>query len=495
MKLKDLLENVPYEILQGSICIDVGSITADSRKVKLGTLFVCIRGEHHDGHKYAAEAIHHGALALVVDSVVNEIPADIPVIKVKSTRVALGEISSLFYGKPSEKMSLIGVTGTNGKTSVTCMLEHILWTAGHNVGAIGTLGERINAQQIDIDKTVPTTPEAPELQKLLAYMLERKVEFGVMEVTSIALDLERLRGCAFKLGIFTNISPDHLDYHQNMQNYINAKLKFFPMCQISIVNIDDPIADKVLALSAQSITYSLKDSQADIFADNITVDDTGTSFVLKFQNGSYPVTLQGLGLFNIYNALACIAAALHLGITIEQVLEGLVNMPTVPGRCETIKTDLGYSIIVDYAHSEDALRNVLTSLKDAKNGRLITVFGCGGNRDTSKRPLMGEVAGRLSDYCIITSDNPRYEDPSSIIDQIEAGLKLTNCKYTAIVDRRQAIIQAISMASQGDIILIAGKGHESYQEIAGIKHHFNDKEVIEHTLQERQPLMQNTDIS
>lgn len=480
MKLKDLLASVEYKLLQGDKELKIDNIAYDSRQVNANTLFICIEGFSVDGHKFALDAVKKGASALLVQKEVVDVPENITVIRVDNTRKAMAYLGAKFYKEPIKAMKLIGVTGTNGKTTTTFLIGKILEEYNKTVGIIGTIENRIGKRRIEAKRT---TPESLDLQALFAQMLKEDVSHVIMEVSSHALELHRVDACDFEIGIFTNLTLDHLDFHKTMENYRSAKAKLFKKCKYGIINIDDPHAEEIIKQSTcKIITFGIE-NEADFRAYNIRMSSKGIEFSVTLAGKEVRFHLATIGRFNIYNALGAIIAAHYLNIPIEIIKSALEAMEGVPGRVQTIESDKGFHIIVDYAHAPDGLENVLKTIKEFAKGKIITVFGCGGDRDRSKRPIMGEIAGRYSDYCIITSDNPRSEEPINIIEEVEAGMKRTNCPYEKVVDRREGIEIAIHAADKDDIILIAGKGHENYQIIKDQVIHFDDVEEVKNILQ------------
>ena len=475
MKLKQLLEGISYEVQQGTAETEISDFQYDSRKVEKDSLFVCITGFQTDGHKYIPMAVEKGAAALLCEHRVADVPEGITVILTKNNRVALAAASANFYGHPSKEMQVIGVTGTNGKTSTTYLMKSILDRAGKKVGIIGTIENRIGDEVL---KTERTTPESKELQALFRRMQEEAVTDVVMEVSSHSLDLHRVDGIEFDIAIFTNLTQDHLDYHKTMENYKAAKGLLFERAAKSVINLDDAAGAYMLEQSKGEVLTLGVDTQADLMAENIDISAEGTAFDMLWQEERYPVKLHTPGRFSVYNALGAAGACLLLGVGAADVAAGLTANPGVSGRFQTVRSKKGCQAVVDYAHTPDGLENVLQTAKEFVKGRLIAVFGCGGDRDRTKRPIMGEIGGRLADYCIITSDNPRTEDPEAILADVEAGVRKTDCPYEKIVDRRTAIQKAVAMADEGDVILIAGKGHETYQIFAKETIHFDDMEEV-----------------
>lgn len=466
-----------YEILQGDINTKIQDVAFDSRKVTENSLFFCIQGRKLDGHQFINEAIDRGASALIVEKKVSGVPEHVTIIKVNNTRKALTWMSSIFFGEPSKAVNLIGITGTNGKTSVSFLVSKILESLNRKVGVIGTVNHQIGEEILPFEKTTPTTPEASDLQRLLKMMVDRNVSDVVMEVSSMALELERVNACKFEIGVFTNFTPDHLDDHGTLEQYKKAKLKLFPMCNQCIINLDDPVSAEILTNNHHTLTYGIDRLDADLVGKNIQIHADRVEFTISYQGQEHTARLKIPGKFSVYNALAATGVCLKLGIRLEKIVQGLQTIQGVRGRFESIQRD-GFTVIVDYAHTADALENILLTVKEFAKGKIITVFGCGGDRDPSKRPEMGRIAGIHSNHCIITSDNPRSEDPLKIISDVETGVQSTTCQYTKIVDRKKAIHSALDLAHAGDVVIIAGKGHENYQEIQGKKVHFDDKEIV-----------------
>ncbi len=475
MKVEKLLCNIEYELLKGSIDTEIQKIEYDSRKVSKGDAFVCITGFKTDGHKYALNAIKDGASVIFCERDIEGIDNDITVIKFENTRKALAHIAAEFYERPSERMNVIGVTGTNGKTTTTFLIKSVLDKIGHKTGIIGTIENRIG------DKVIPTertTPESLELQELFKKMADENCNDVVMEVSSHALDLHRVDDIKYNVGIFTNLTQDHLDYHITMENYKIAKSLLFERALNSVINIDDEAGEFMVSKSKGKVITFAIDKDADLKAEDIHISADGVKFKLEYNGKEYPVSLNTPGKFSIYNALGAIGACIIMGIDMNTIIEGLAENKGVSGRFQTVKSKRGFNAIVDYAHTPDGLENILKTAKEFAKGKIITVFGCGGDRDRTKRPIMGEIAGIYSDYCIITSDNPRTENPAQILDDVEPGTKKSGCEYTKIVDRREAINYAVSIAKENDLVVIAGKGHENYQIFADKTIHFDDVEEV-----------------
>lgn len=478
MKLLELLKGVNFELISGSQEVLVNHIQYDSRKIMEGDLFVCLTGFEVDGHNYVDKAIEAGAKVILCEKDIDINIDGITVVKVKEGRKALAIMSANYYGQPAKKLKLIGVTGTNGKTTTVYMLKAMLEKAGKKVGLVGTISNYIGDKEI---KSNRTTPESLELQKLFKDMVDSGCEYCVMEVSSHSLYLNRVHGCEFEVGIFTNLTRDHLDFHKTFENYYDAKFKLFLKSKISVINIDDDYGYRIVRDienigNKQVITYSLKD-ESDFKGTHVVFKEGDIHF--KVNNIDFNSIMPGE--YNIYNALGAIAAISSLNIDNKYIQQGLLNV-VVPGRCERIgyKYDIPYDIIIDFAHTPDGLKNILETLKDYTKNRLIAVYGAGGDRDRLKREELGRIGTELADLAIITSDNPREEDPMDIIKEILAGVNKTN--YLAIEDRREAIKLALSMAEEGDVVVLAGKGHEDYIETINGKIHFDEREVVDEIL-------------
>jgi UDP-N-acetylmuramoyl-L-alanyl-D-glutamate--2,6-diaminopimelate ligase len=482
MKLKHMLVGLNGLKARGDVEQEINGIESNSKKVEKGFLFVSIKGFNVDGHDFIQSAIENGATAIAVEQWFDlksaNIPQDVAIIVAPNTRELLAIAASNFYGNPSKKFKLIGITGTKGKTTTTFMIKEILEKAGKKVGLIGTIAVYINGEKKnDADRT---TPESLELQRTFAEMAESGVEYVVMEVSSQSLKLHRVDGCEFDLVAFTNLSEDHISEkeHPDMQDYFESKLKLFKMCKTGFVNIDDLHGAKIPEMFPDSdITRYGIDNSGDFLAKDITITNSYVDFKAKISDRNERIKIDIPGRFTVYNSLAAMAICKKLGIDAETIKETLLNIK-VPGRSEMVDNKLELPIMIDYAHSPESLQNILQAVKSYTKGKVISVFGCGGDRDTRKRPIMGEISGRIADYTIITSDNPRTEDPKAIVDQIEEGIKKTKGKYEAIVDRTEAITRAIKIAHKSDIIVLAGKGHEPYQEINGEKYPFDERIIV-----------------
>jgi UDP-N-acetylmuramoyl-L-alanyl-D-glutamate--2,6-diaminopimelate ligase len=488
MLLNDVLESVSVTGRSGVANPDIKSITYDSRRVKPGGLFICIRGGHFDGHNFINSALSAGAAAVLVDreDIFAALPKDVIAVLVPDTRAVLPGIAGRFYGNPSCNLKLVGITGTKGKTTTTYLIESIIRAAGMGAGIIGTMGARINGAAIPGDRT---TPESADLQELFSLMLKEGVSAAAMEVSSHALELGRTEGTEFDVGVFTNLTRDHLDFHKSLENYFEAKKRLFveyPAASnkafAAVVNTDDPAGvDIAAAVHGPVITIGVK-NPADITAENIHASASGVSFDVKLKDGEFHVDLKLGGIFNVYNSLSAIGAACALGIGADHIKAGLEAVASVAGRFESVQSGQKFSVLVDYAHTPDSLENILSAARDLTSERLIVVFGCGGDRDRGKRPMMGGIGAHMADVCIITSDNPRSEPPQSIIKEIMAGTVGGPADIEAIVDHRAAIARAISLARPGDIVVVAGKGHETYQIFRDRTIHFDDREVVREVL-------------
>jgi UDP-N-acetylmuramoyl-L-alanyl-D-glutamate--2,6-diaminopimelate ligase len=463
----------------GNNQIDITSVAYDSRKVCKDALFFCISGYKTDGHKFAQSAVDKGATALMVT---HQLDIDVPQILVKNDRAAMALISREFFGRPDERLTMIGITGTNGKTTTTYMIKSVLETAGKKTGLIGTIHNMIGTQEIATERT---TPESPDLFALIARMADEHCSAVVMEVSSHSLELERVAGIVFDVSIFTNLTQDHLDFHETFENYLAAKKKLFLSSKSAAVNADDASAQQLMSgIECDWSMYGIQ-NKADVYAKNIEITPRGVTYDMCCKIGNVPISLQIPGIFSVYNSLSAAAACLLLGLGLESIKTGLEAMPCVDGRFEVLDTgELPFTMILDYAHTPDSLEITLKTVREFARGRIIPVFGCGGDRDAGKRPIMGEIAGQNATFAIITSDNPRTEEPQSIIDAIEIGMKRTDCEYICIENRRDAIRYAIENALPEDIIVLAGKGHETYQEINGVKYDFDEKVVVAELLTE-----------
>jgi len=497
IELERLREAVNAELLgagEAGESVPVAGLAYDSRLVKPRDLFFCVRGEKSDGHRFLPDAIARGAAAAVVEE---SGPYPIPVLRVPDVRAAMPAISAAFYDHPARKLSLVGVTGTNGKTTTAFLVAAVASAAGKGTGVIGTIGARINGEQLPGDRT---TPESPDLQALLARMAAADTGSGMavaMEVSSHALSLERTVGCEFDVGVFTNLTQDHLDFHGDMESYFQAKVRLFTVYPaasgkafIAVVNTDDPYGRRLAALSAGRVLSYGVEQEADLRASQIRGTARELTYRLDTPEGVFEVHLRLGGLFNVYNSLAAMGAASALGIPWSTIIPAISQATGVPGRFESVVVEgarQDYSVIVDYAHSPDGLENVLRSARALEPSRLISVFGCGGDRDRTKRPIMGRIAAELSDQVIVTSDNPRSEEPNSILADILAGIPQERADAVRTeVDRRKAIREAVALARPGDLVVIAGKGHETYQIFAHETIHFDDREEARAAIHDRE---------
>lgn len=457
---------------------DLTDITIDSRSVSAGSVFVCIRGEKTDGHKFAKMAEEKGAACIVCEE---ELDVKIPCVIYPDTKLALAMISSRFYNEPEKSLHLVGITGTNGKTSVSYFVKKILENQGKKVGIIGTNEILVGDKDVGIKSSTPTTPNSLELRKIFAKMLKMGAEYVVMEVSSHALDLHRVEGLTYDVGVFTNLTRDHLDYHKTMENYFLAKKKLFDISRVGVINGDDAYGRRILDENGAS-KISLGTKDAELLAENIEIDEKGVKFSAVYKGEKYPVSLPVSGMFSVYNGLCAFGAALAMGFSADECAKGLSKALGVCGRLERVETNTDFSVIIDYAHTPDGLENVLSAVNSFKKGRCIAVFGCGGDRDATKRPIMGEIGTRMADVAIITSDNPRTEDPKKIIEDILSGVKTEN--FTVVENRRDAIKYALSVAGAEDIVLLLGKGQETYQIIGTEKLHFDEREIVKELLGE-----------
>ncbi len=490
MQLKALLSRVPVRTASGPTDVEISSICYDSRQVKPGSLFVAMQGEHVDGHEYIGQAIALGAAGIVVEHEVGPVPESVAYAEVTSTHLTMPLLAGAFYHQPSLKLRLCGVTGTNGKTTTTYLLKHLCERAMLRCGLIGTVRYEIG------DEILPsshTTPQSLDLQALLGQMRDAGCKAAVMEVSSHALAQDRVGGVEFDVAVFTNLTQDHLDFHRNIQEYFDAKARLFTEILpqqikkrgVAVVNIDDRYGAELctrLPKGVRLITYGVG-NRADFRASNFKTEPAGTSYQLDAQERSYLVRLPLIGRFNIYNSLAALAAASAMGVQLRAAVLSLATAPAVPGRVQLVPAKRNYQVYVDYAHTDDALINVIKTLRELNPHRLIVVFGCGGDRDRKKRPLMGRAAEQGGDFVIVTSDNPRSEDPVAIIGDIEKGFQGKN--YEVVVDRRQAIERAVALAQPRDIVLIAGKGHENYQQFARTTVPFDDVQVAKAAIDAR----------
>jgi len=487
MQLKTLLAAIPVRQIIGTLDRPVESIAYDSRRVQKNGLFVAIRGEKVDGHDFMGQAVEKGASVILAEREEKHLRAICVVVE--NTRTALADLSAIFYGRPAQRLKLAAVTGTNGKTTTSFLIKHICEKAGLRCGLIGTVRYEIGER---ILPAIRTTPESLDLQELLAQIVNAGCRAAAMEVSSHALAQDRTRGLEWNVAVFTNLTQDHLDFHGTMESYFESKAKLFAQLgqqgdkkkPVAVVNIDDRYGQQLLEKIDKSVaivTYGMG-ARADFRASNYRVEFSGTSYQLDARGKSYLVRVPLIGRFNVANSVAALAAANGLGVDLRAAVLSLGKSPQVPGRLEMVPAKRQFQVFVDYAHTPDALANVLKTLRELQPQRLIVVFGCGGDRDRQKRPLMGEMVDRHADYALITSDNPRKEDPSAIIAAIEKGFRSTH--FEKIVDRTEAINRAIALAQRRDIVLIAGKGHENYQEFADHTVPFDDIQVARRAIED-----------
>ncbi|KGE18113.1 UDP-N-acetylmuramoyl-L-alanyl-D-glutamate--2,6-diaminopimelate ligase [Paenibacillus wynnii] len=493
MKVNELSSCLAASRLYGDGDIEISDIQTDSRLIKSGDLFICLPGHTVDGHEYAPQAAAKGAVAIVCE---RKLDIALPQIIVDDSRFAMSVMSNAFFGSPSSRMRMIGVTGTNGKTTTTYLIERIMQDQNMKTGLIGTIQMRYDGQSYPMSGT---TPESLELQRSLQDMASKGVQCCIMEVSSHALEQGRVKGTDFRTAVFTNLTQDHLDYHHTMEEYRSVKGLFFSRLgnvispwkeerKYAVLNADDAASSFFAAqTAAEVITYGI-DSEANVRASQISITAKGTFFHVDTFKGETDISLRMVGKFNVYNALAAITAALLEDIPLTDIKTSLEAVEGVNGRVESVDAGQDFAVIVDYAHTPDGLENVLRTVQEFASGKVLTVFGCGGDRDRTKRPLMGKIAAKYSNHVFVTSDNPRTEDPDLILKDIEAGLKedgVSSDRYELIADRREAIRKAIEMASPGDVVLIAGKGHETYQLIGGVVHDFDDRVVAKEVIRGR----------
>lgn len=471
----------------GNIFGEISGIAYDSRKVKQGFLFVAISGSQADGHDYIPQAVENGAAVILAEKAID---ADIslPILLVEDSRRAMAHIAAAFYDYPDRKLHLIGVTGTNGKTTTTNLIKWLLDNGGIKTGLIGTIENKIG------DTVIPatnTTPESVEFFQMMDEMVKQGCKAAVAEISSHALSQGRVESCLFRGAVFTNLTQDHLDYHGSFESYRKSKLRLFAMLDsrnfpcYGVINVDDDSAPYFAQVCAAPHWTIGTQEGSTLRLLSYTATANGMDFELKYEGQVYNIHIPLIGKFNIYNSMSAIAVALAEGLSMESIIKHISAAPQVPGRFELIDCGQEFTVVVDYAHTPDGLSNVLSAARELAPRRLISVFGCGGNRDSGKRPIMGRIAGSISDVAIITSDNPRYEDPMDIINQIERGIKEVCTNYLVEENRERAIALAINLAEAGDMVVIAGKGHEDYQIINGVKHHFDDREVVRSILEKK----------
>jgi UDP-N-acetylmuramoyl-L-alanyl-D-glutamate--2,6-diaminopimelate ligase len=489
MNLKMLLEQLEPLKTEGPLNVEVSGIQYDSRRVTAGNVFVALKGARTDGHRFVDQAVAQGAVAVVLEEE-GFFSGRATTIRVSDSTEALGKLAAVFHGHPSRSLQVIGVTGTNGKTTFTFLLKSILEGHGVKTGLVGTIRYEVGERQIPADRT---TPQSSDLHQLFAQMKNAGCGAVVMEVSSHSLVQKRVEGIEFDVAVFTNLTQDHLDYHGTMEEYFRAKSILFSGLgkgskggTAAVINAEDPRGvevKKLLGSKISCLTYG-RSNGADIRGSDIRLSLNGAQFKVSTPQGDAEVSIQLCGRYNVDNALAALGASVALGIPLETAVRGVGKVASVPGRLEAIREGQPFHVFVDYAHTDDALKNVLVTLRELVKGRLIAVFGCGGNRDAGKRPLMGRVASELADHAVITSDNPRKEDPAEIIRQIEGGFSGRATRET-VLDRKEAIRRALGQAKEGDVVLIAGKGHETYQEFADTRVPFDDRECAANLLKQR----------
>ena len=472
MKLQELLKDVAVLRCTAAEDTEICEVRYDSRAVQPGDLFVAIRGYATDGHRYIDKALAQGAAAVVCE----EAPEGAPAVVVENARRALAQIAANRFGHPADSMVMLGVTGTNGKTTTTYLVKHMLEAAGHKVGLIGTNQNLIGDEVIETERT---TPESYELHALFARMRDAGCTHVIMEVSSHSLVLDRVHGIHFAVGAFTNLTQDHLDFHKTMEEYRKAKALLFTISDKGVINLDDPAAKAMLAdAQCPCLTFSCEKDAADLTAKNLKLHADGVEFVAATKGDLARVKLPIPGHFSAENALTALGIVLQLGMPLADAAKSLATATGVKGRVEVVPTDTDYTVLIDYAHSPDGVENVLRAVRGFAKGRVVALFGCGRDRDRTKRPKMGKIAADLADFCIVTSDNPRTEDPKAIIDDILEGMKGTKTPMQVIVDRPEAIHWALAHAQKNDVIVLMGKGHETYQEVNHVKHHMDEREIV-----------------
>lgn len=476
MLLQYLVEDIKDKEVIGDLNISINKIEYDSKKIKQGDMFVAIKGTSEDGHEYIKEAIDNGAIAVIVSKEYdNTTVNDVTYVKVEDTRITLAKVASIYYDNPSSKLKIIGITGTKGKTTTAYMIRDILLASGKKTGMIGTIYNTYGDKKIE---AIRTSPESLDLQKLLKDMVDADMEYVVMEVSSHALDLNRVYGLHFIIGVFTNLSQDHLDYHKTMDNYLLAKSKMFENTDFAIINTDDIYTPRLEKLIKCKIAKYGLDNEANVTCVDVRINNNFVDFKMYINKMLQTVRVNIPGRYTVYNSLAAIAVTSMLGCQMDAILAALAEI-RVPGRSEVVDIGKSFAVLLDYAHSPASLEAILLNTKKYAKGRIICVFGCGGNRDQEKRPLMGEIAGKYADFTVITTDNPREENPKSIMKEIEEGIKTTRGLYKVIENRKEAIKFAMRIAWKNDTIIIAGKGHETYQLLKGNKKiKFDEREIV-----------------
>ncbi len=478
MKLKDVLQGVSVLAMHADEKLEITGVSCDSRKTKPGDLFVAVKGYESDGHRFIASALAKGAACVLCEDAPE---GETPYVQMEDTRRGLAEVSANFLGRPAEKLKIVGITGTSGKTTTTSLTREVIEAVtGEMCGLIGT---NVNIVGKTVTEASRTTPESIEVQQLLADMVEAGCKYAVMEVSSHALCLSRVHGVTFEAAVYTNLSLDHLDFHGTMEEYARAKARIFQQARHGAVNLDDSYAPVMLeSAHCPMMTYSTGKNEADLVAKDIRLSAEGVKFAAVSDAGIDKVKLAIPGRFSVYNALTVLSAAKLLGLDMGKAVEALAACGGVKGRAEVVPTGTDYTVVIDYAHKPDALENILSTMRECTEGRVVTLFGCGGDRDRTKRPVMGQIAAKYSDFVIVTSDNPRTENPMAIIGEIVPGVKGSKTPYKVIENRREAINWALENAKPGDTIVLAGKGQETYQEIGHEKFHLDEREVVAEAL-------------
>ncbi|MGN1401762.1 MAG: UDP-N-acetylmuramoyl-L-alanyl-D-glutamate--2,6-diaminopimelate ligase [Bacillus sp. (in: firmicutes)] len=484
MKLHTLLSCLPFHSVDESQNPIITSIENDHRLVSRGSLFVCVKGYTVDGHDYAEAAVSKGAVAILSEK---SLDLPVPVVIVKDTYRSMAVLADYFYGHPTQSLKLIGITGTNGKTTTSHLVEKLVRDHGQKTGLIGTMYTKVGDTVLE---TKNTTPDSVTLQKTFHQMAENQVDTAIMEVSSHALELGRVNRCDYDIAVFTNLTQDHLDFHKTMDRYLHAKSLLFSQMgntftkpKYAVINTDDEAAELLIrSTSANVVTYGI-DQPADVSAKDISITSSGTAFTLQVLGKSYPMKLQLVGKFSVYNVLAAVAVGVCLGIDTESIITSMETVQGVSGRFELVDEGQDFTVIVDYAHTPDSLENVLKTVKEFAQAKTFVIVGCGGDRDKTKRPIMAQIACRLADMAILTSDNPRSEEPEAILRDMESGVEGQD--YKTIVNRKEAIEWAVNQAREGDVLLIAGKGHETYQQIGTVKYDFDDREVAREAIRNR----------
>ncbi len=474
MKLAQLLSEVEVKEIIGSELLNITGIAFNSAEVKPGNMFVCIKGFKTDGHSFAEDAISKGAIAIMAEKDMSEL--GVTCVVCDNTRLALAKAAAAFYGHPERKFRLIGITGTNGKTTTTYLVKSVLESLGKKVGLIGTNQNMIGTEIIP---SKHTTPDSLELMQLFSHMADKGAEYVVMEVSSHSLALDRVTACTFDVGAFTNITQDHLDFHKTMESYLEAKGILYSISRFGVINADDSSAEYLLGVSKceNNLTYGIE-NESGLSASAVELSEKGVGFDVTYGGETHRVELGIPGEFSVYNALTALGCLVAAGISLSDAVNGLKSARGVKGRIEVVETGRDFSVIIDYAHTPDGLYNVIRTIRGFCKGRIITLFGCGGDRDATKRPKMGRIAAELSDYCVVTSDNPRTEEPEKIIEQVVEGVKDGGCEYKVVTNRFAAIEYALDIAEKDDIVLLAGKGHETYQILADRTIDFDEREIV-----------------